>query len=210
MLKQHLLDNLPLDVILYEIFPYLDYNSRVTANVMLPPQDRISIPLKKDCAIIFGLHLIWPKGAEVIEAIKERGNKLVISRRHMKFGRTIHEFFFACQYRLDIRNALVAILTAFSNPDSMRYEDMSPYVKKNLPPLAASQLEKLQAKYPFIKDVTLIKRDKWTPISGHPAHPYCEAEVPEATEFVYVRPRHQAPPSAWELQMRRRLARGRR
>lgn len=181
----HLFDNLPLDMIHYEIFPYLDYNSRVTANVMLPPQDRISIPLKKDCAIIFGLHLIGSKGTEIIETIKERGNNLVISRRHMKFGRTIHEFFFACQYRLNIRNALVAILTSFSNPDSIIYEDMSPYVKKNLPPLAASQLNTLQTKFPFIKEVTLIKRSQWTPISGHPPHPFCEAESPE---FVYVRP----------------------
>ena len=206
----HLFDNLPLDMIHYEIFPYLDYNSRVTANVMLPPKDRISVPLKKDCAIVFALHFIGPKGAEFIESLKEPGNNLVISRRYMHFGRNIHEFFYACQYRLEIREGMISLLRCFSDPNHKRYEHLSPYVKKNLPPLAILQLETLQTKFPFIKEVTLIKRDKWTPITGNGAHPYCEAEKPEATEFVYVRPRHKAPPSAWERQMFRRLARGRR
>ena len=206
----YLLDNLPLDMIHYEIFPYLDYNSRVSANVMLPPQDRISVPLKKDCAIIFALHTLAKKGVELTKIMKEPGNSLVISRRYMKFGRTIHEFFFACQYRLEIREAMVTLLTGFSNPDYEKYESLSPHVKKNLPPLAASQLETLQTKFPFIRDVTLIKKSQWTPISGNEPHPFCEGEKAEPAEFIYVRPRQEAVPSAWERQMFRRLARGRR
>ena len=48
----HLFDNLPTDIIYYEIFPFLDYDSRVTANLMLPRKDRIGHPLKKDAALI--------------------------------------------------------------------------------------------------------------------------------------------------------------
>lgn len=201
----YLLDNLPLDMIHYEIFPYLDYNSRVTANVMLPPQDRISVPLKKDCAILFALHNLANKGLEFSKMMKQPGSNLVISRRYMKFGRNIHELFFVCQYRLEIREAMVAILTGFSNPDYEKYQQLSPYVKKNLPPLVTSQLETLQTKFPFIREVALIKASSWTPISGHPAHPFCEAEAPE---FMYVRPLRPLILTPHERRLVRRWARG--
>jgi hypothetical protein len=48
-----LFDELPTDMIYWEIFPYLDYNSRVTANLLLPVQDRLRTPLKKDAALQF-------------------------------------------------------------------------------------------------------------------------------------------------------------
>ena len=44
----YLFDNLPLEVIHHVIFPNLDYSSRVVANAMLPPQDRISKKLDED------------------------------------------------------------------------------------------------------------------------------------------------------------------
>ena len=36
-----LFDELPTDIIYWGIFPYLDYNSRVTANLLLPPQEHL-------------------------------------------------------------------------------------------------------------------------------------------------------------------------
>ena len=48
----HLFDELPTDMIYYEIFPYLDYNSRVIANLLLPRQDRLRRPLEKDVVIM--------------------------------------------------------------------------------------------------------------------------------------------------------------
>ena len=36
------MDNIPMDVIRYELFPFLDFESRINLNQCLPPQDRVS------------------------------------------------------------------------------------------------------------------------------------------------------------------------
>ena len=41
----YLFDNLPLEIIRYEIIPYLNYYERTAVNLCLPPQDRMSTPL---------------------------------------------------------------------------------------------------------------------------------------------------------------------
>ena len=41
MAKLTVFDNLPLDVIKFEIFPFLNYHERLNLNLCLPPQDRI-------------------------------------------------------------------------------------------------------------------------------------------------------------------------
>jgi hypothetical protein len=42
------LDNLPLHVISYKIFPYLDYQTRINLNVCLPPWDRVRIKMPSE------------------------------------------------------------------------------------------------------------------------------------------------------------------
>jgi hypothetical protein len=54
---QNLFDQLPTDIIYYEIFPFLDYNSRVCANLLLPLKDRLRIPLRKDAVNEMTIHL---------------------------------------------------------------------------------------------------------------------------------------------------------
>jgi hypothetical protein len=49
----YLFDNLPLDIIRYEIIPHLNYYERMAVNISLPPQDRLSYPLKKIPEFIF-------------------------------------------------------------------------------------------------------------------------------------------------------------
>jgi len=44
------MDNIPLDVIRYELFPFLDFESRVNLNQCLPPRDRV--PKKFDKAFL--------------------------------------------------------------------------------------------------------------------------------------------------------------
>lgn len=160
----------------YEIFPYLDYDSRVTANALLPPQDRLAVPVRKDCILVFDLHLHASKGYHLTKSMGEPGSKLAISRRYMKFGRTVNELFFPCQYNSYLRDSMTNVLKNFANPDSPRYEVLSPYVKKSLPPLALKQLEALETKYPFIREVTLIRKKEWSPITGHSPHPSYDGE----------------------------------
>lgn len=47
MAKLTVFDNLPLDVIQFEIFPSLNYDERINLNQCLPPQDRISKKMLK-------------------------------------------------------------------------------------------------------------------------------------------------------------------
>jgi hypothetical protein len=47
MAKLTVFDNLPLDVIKFEIFPSLNYDERINLNQCLPPQDRISKKMLK-------------------------------------------------------------------------------------------------------------------------------------------------------------------
>ena len=49
----YLFDNLPFDIIRYEIIPHLNYYERMAVNISLPPQDRIRSPLKKIPEFIF-------------------------------------------------------------------------------------------------------------------------------------------------------------
>jgi len=41
----YLFDNLPFEIIRYEIIPHLNYYERMAVNISLPPQDRLSFPL---------------------------------------------------------------------------------------------------------------------------------------------------------------------
>ena len=50
----YLFDNLPLEIIRYEIIPYLNYYERMAVNISLPPQDRISTPLKLPDIVVKG------------------------------------------------------------------------------------------------------------------------------------------------------------
>ena len=65
----HLFDQLPTDMIYYEIFPYLDYDSRVTANLLLPQEDRLRTPLRKDAALEFQVEIdgISVNGIDIIK-----------------------------------------------------------------------------------------------------------------------------------------------
>ena len=49
----YLFDNLPFDIIRYEIIPHLNYYERMAVNISLPPQDRIRSPLQKIPEFIF-------------------------------------------------------------------------------------------------------------------------------------------------------------
>ena len=49
----YLFDNLPFDIIRYEIIPHLNYYERMAVNISLPPQDRIRTPLKKIPEFVF-------------------------------------------------------------------------------------------------------------------------------------------------------------
>ena len=53
----YLFDNLPLEIILYEIMPHLDYFSRNTVNCMLPPQDRMRTPIDPEKILQLDIHI---------------------------------------------------------------------------------------------------------------------------------------------------------
>jgi hypothetical protein len=57
----YIFDNLPLEVIRYNIIPFLDYTGRTSLNLSLPPQDRQGYPLQKIPQLILSRHMVKSK-----------------------------------------------------------------------------------------------------------------------------------------------------
>lgn len=53
---QSFLDKLPLDILRYEIVPYLDYQTRTALNLSLQPKDRQGYSLQKISPLISAIH----------------------------------------------------------------------------------------------------------------------------------------------------------
>lgn len=147
----YLFDNLPLDMIQFEIFPYLDYDSRVTANLMLPPVDRVRTPLKKDAALQLAIaisEMILRK--YLIKATVLSGQQR--NRATLKFYRELPKYFYILEYRAGFREAIIEKSIAFSNPDGEEYINTTTHMKKTLPGLCAIILD-MAAQRPFIRQV---------------------------------------------------------
>ena len=161
---QYLLDNLPLDMIQFEIFPYLDYDSRVTANSMLPPLDRVKIPLKKDAALQFALTY---SSVKIGSYLKRLDTVTGTARRRLilKIYREIPKHFHILEYSERARKEILKKSAEFSDTTSEDYRNATAHMKKELPKLCSVILH-MATKRPFIRDVETSGRDGWTAISS--------------------------------------------
>jgi hypothetical protein len=160
---QYLLDNLPLDMIQFEIFPYLDYDSRVTANAMLPPVDRIQYRLKKDAAIQFALTY---SSMKIYSYLKKMDIATGIQRRRcvLKIYREIPKHFHILEYSEKARVEILKKSAEFSDTNGDDYRESTTHMKKTLPKLCRVILD-MAMKRPFIRLVETSGRDGWSAIS---------------------------------------------
>lgn len=158
----HLFDQLPTDMIYYEIFRFLDYDSRVTANLLLHPEDRMRTPLRKDALTEFSMMF----GSTIIKNLmrKQKTAKTLIGRNRLtlKIWRTMPMFPELVQYNSRFRATVLDRAVEFSE---IKPEDtnVSAYTRKELKRLCESFMLSLETSFPFVRELNAPLED-WTAI----------------------------------------------
>ena len=161
----HLFDQLPTDMIYYEIFPYLDYNSRLTANLLLPHKDRLRTPLRKDAVLEFQMRYATTVILSLIHKQANARSKLVRNRLTLKIWRTLPLFPELVQYSCKFRETVVAKTIELMDPSLEDLETITPYTRKTLRALCVSFLLSLENSYPYIREVALsYPRENWSAV----------------------------------------------
>ena len=151
----YLFDELPLEVIHYVIFPYLDYSSRVIANTMLPPRDRISKKLNEDEIIRIENLLYLKKTIDELEGVLSSYTKTQRHCRILRFFRNlIKNSFKPMKYNMKLRNLFLEQSRRFLLPEE--YEESSAYMKKTLPLLCQTIIDSIE-QTPFLREVSLTQ-----------------------------------------------------
>jgi hypothetical protein len=160
----HLFDNLPTDIIYYEIFPFLDYNSRVTANLMLPYEDRIRHPLKKDAALGFAISLSSVLLFKAVYSVPTSRTNLSRNRKILNIYRNlVPKYIFMVEYSPIYREMIKLKCQNYINPAFEEYQTASPHLIKTMPVLCGKILEMIEQR-PFKREVCCSKEPSWTPI----------------------------------------------
>jgi hypothetical protein len=152
----YLFDNLPLEIIHHEIFPNLDYSSRVVANAMLPPQDRISKKLDEDKILCIQIRISVLKLLKFLKSIEAIGFSNIGQRnRHIlkMFRCLLKEDTTVFKYKLAVRNVVIEKARRFLQENE--YEGTTPHMKKTLPPLCKSLLKIIEG-VPFVREIPLL------------------------------------------------------
>jgi len=167
--ETYLFDNLPLDIIQYEIHPYLDYNSKVTMNCMLPPQDRISSPLSKGIGINIVVKILALRLKRQLKDCIE-GVGLIRTRNVMKLFRDFGKYYIIFQYCKKARDANIVMMQEFGDPQSQRYGSASKYVREKVSAMAAVHLANIEER-PYISEFVQLKCcDHWSAVGSGKHH----------------------------------------
>ena len=162
----HLFDELPTDMIYYEIFPYLDYDSRVTANLLLPQEDRLRTPLRKDAALEFQIRF----GSTIITSLvlkqAKATNNIGRNRLTLKIWRTLPQFPELFQYSTKFRAVVAAKALEFTDPALEGVSHISPYTRKELKKLCEAFLLSIETSYPYKREVAASsQRENWSAVA---------------------------------------------
>ena len=165
MATDYLFDQLPTDMIYYEIFPYLDYNSRVTANLLLPLKDRLRTPLRKDAALEFAMRFGSTIIASLLKKQANAGNPIGRNRLTLKIWRTVPLFPEIFQYNQRFRGVIAAKAADFSELSSDELTHTTPYTCKELKRLCQAFLLSLETSYPYKRDLAAsFPRENWSAV----------------------------------------------
>jgi len=149
----HLFDQLPTDMIYYEIFPYLDYNSRVTANLLLPRRDRLRTPLRKDAVLEFQFMLGSATIASLLRKQNNAKNKITRNRLTLKIWRVMPLFSPLYQYKAAFRKVVAAKAVELSDPNHEGIANVSAYMRKEIKRLCQDFLLSLETSNPYIREL---------------------------------------------------------
>ena len=164
-LFDHLFDQLPTDMIYYEIFPYLDYNSRVTANLLLPRKDRLSIPLRKDAVSEFQLMLGNARMKSLLRKQREATNKTTRARLTLKVWRMMPLFPPLYQQNARFREVVAAKAVELSDPAFAGLDNTSAHTRKALKGLCQAFLLSLETSHPYLGEMEIaFEGDDWSAV----------------------------------------------
>lgn len=159
----HLFDELPTDMIYYEIFRFLDYESRVTANLLLHPADRLRTPLRKEALTEFSMMF----GSTVIKNLmrkqKTATTPIARNRLTLKIWRTMPMFPELVQYNSRFRATVLQRAVEFSEikPEET---NISTHTRKELKRLCEKYIVALETSFPFVRELNASLED-WTALT---------------------------------------------
>ena len=163
----HLFDELPTDIIYYEIFPYLDYNSRVTANLLLPRKDHLQVPLRKGAALEFNIRYGSTLMTKLIKKQGSTANNIARNRLTLKIWRTLPLFPELVQYSSKFRACVTAKCADFTDPALEDLERITPYTRKTLKVLCDDFLLSMETSYPYIREVSAsYPQENWSAVTN--------------------------------------------
>ena len=168
-------DELPLDVIKYEILPFVadDYFARMSINGMLEPVERTSTPLRKNAVAELDMSLT---------VLNYKKRKLDVDIRGAtptpsKIAEKLMEIFdfsidnpLLLKYDIKYRNVMIKKAGAYADPNFVDYGYVSEDEKVKLVLKANQALEALD-KNPYICECRpSFRNEKWSPIDGANSH----------------------------------------
>jgi len=155
----HLFDNLPTDIIYYEIFPYLDYDSRVIANTMLPAVDRHRRKLKSEAVLKFSMKLGACRIKTLLDAHARAKNPIQRSRLLLRLWRTVPQHPALLRHCEQFRCVVKKKATEFFNLPPSEKDCLSYYSMRQLQTLCRRVLEILDVECPFEREVMMDCND---------------------------------------------------
>lgn len=145
--------HVPQDVISIEIIPYLDYNSRISMNLVLPFEERVYKPLRKHTLLAFSIKLSSCIIKKLLIKIEETKNIRYRSTLLLKLWRTLPKHPHLFQYSIAIRTimkAKIIELTDSENPDIASY---SYYTLRTLRTLCNEMYDLMETRYSYIGEL---------------------------------------------------------
>jgi hypothetical protein len=162
----YLFDNLPLDMIRFEIFPYLDWTDRVAVNACLPPSDRIRTPLAKDSGLILVMRIQASRLKKQLNSAESANSSAKKAKYVLKIFRGFEKYKYLIEHHKSFRDTLIQKCKNYSNPENPEYIGTSRYFKKTLMKLVADFLEVCEEKYSYKYQINACKDEIWNPIQN--------------------------------------------
>lgn len=162
----HLFDQLPTDMIHYEIFPYLDYDSRVTANLLLPQQDRMRVYLNKEAVLQFSMNFGMTILKPLVLKQPHVTNKITRARINLKIWRTLGKCPQLVQYHAKFRQIIINKIGEFTDPAMYETDYMSSYAQKAMIKLCSDFLERMETSLPYIREIkpSCFQEEDWSAV----------------------------------------------
>jgi hypothetical protein len=153
-------------MIYYEIFPYLDYDSRVTANLLLPWKDRLQIQPRKRALLEFQYMLNLTMMRSLLKNQQKAKNKITRSRLILKLWRKMPLLTTLYQHNASFRKTVAAKAVELSDPTFAGLDQTSTYTRKTLKALCQGFLLSLETSYPYIGEMefSFSQEGEWSAV----------------------------------------------